>query len=535
MKSSLKKLLIASGICLLSFGIVAPATLGAVIPGGGALYDGFLASGINPTATTMVLTTGVFNDGTALTGWNCWTVDANSPSIEYICGNASGTSVTNLMRGVMYTNPNASSSALAFQHNRGASVQITDYPDLQILARQLGGLDAINGTLFYSSHPTSTASSTIEDKNYIDTQTSVGVPATTSTPGTVMIATSQQIASGTTTSTYNSNTYNLALPVGQGTKISGTPPTVNSYTASGTDTLSWTASYTGSNGSFTLPSVGSTTTNGDVVSSSVSMVVTIKAANGGNSYSGGYTGGLGATITATFPAGYATPGTTFYYSVPSAGTNGTNGGSASGGYQDGGSTLGSVSSHGDGGGGGGAWINSSNSSSTSLLAAGGGSGANDYQTSGYGPGGGGGAGRSLGGNMGGGNVAPQNGPAGTTYANGAFTNISTSTNSGNGSLSVTWTYNYQTENVSTTVTGFNGGGKITVGAAQQWITPTSTTLNFSASPAWTIVPFCTANIATSTLSSTTVSILNTTTSSVQFGFGGATFANESLNYNCVGN
>ena len=128
MKSSLKKLLIASGICLLSLGIVVPATLGAVIPSGGALYDGFLSSGITPTSQSMTLTTGSFNDGTALTGWQCFTTDAASPSIEYICGNASGTSVTNLMRGVMYTNPNATSSNLAYTHSRGASVQITDYP-----------------------------------------------------------------------------------------------------------------------------------------------------------------------------------------------------------------------------------------------------------------------------------------------------------------------------------------------------------------------------------------------------------------------
>lgn len=182
---------------------VSSPNLGAAITQGGALYDGFLASGIAQNATSMTLTTGSFKDGTSLSGWNCFTVDANSPSIEYICGNASGTVVSNLLRGVGLVNPNTTSTALTFYHGRGASVQITDYPDLQILKRIVNGQDPVPNVLQYAPSTTN-AQVSANGQNLVNYNTL----ASTSFAGTVngsptvkgiyQEATTSTIASGTT-------------------------------------------------------------------------------------------------------------------------------------------------------------------------------------------------------------------------------------------------------------------------------------------------------------------------------------------------
>src|SRR5690242_18214378 len=86
---------------LISLGIIAvpavqPQNLGTAVPTQGALYDSYLSSSISASATSMTLAKGTYNDGTSLTGWTCFTVDSNSPSVEYICGTASGTAITSL-------------------------------------------------------------------------------------------------------------------------------------------------------------------------------------------------------------------------------------------------------------------------------------------------------------------------------------------------------------------------------------------------------------------------------------------------------
>jgi len=172
------------------------------IPLGGALYSGYLVSGIATTDSSMFLSNGSFTDGTALTGWQCFTVDV-PPNQEYICGNASGTTVTNLMRGVNYVNPNTTSSAISYTHYRFAQVQITDYPDLMILNRILQGLDTAPSGTVWSYNPNVPTSSfnnsqQIADKGYVDSVAFAGAPnSNTSTKGIVQEATPAQIASST--------------------------------------------------------------------------------------------------------------------------------------------------------------------------------------------------------------------------------------------------------------------------------------------------------------------------------------------------
>lgn len=161
--------------------------LGATVPQTPALYDGYLAAGISKTDTSMTLSTGVLRNGQSLSGYFCFTIDVNTPTVEYVCGTASGTSVTAIDRGVDVLNPNATSSDLAYSHRRFASVSISDYPTLQIMARLLRGTDAIENTLTYDAGVTPVGTDDIADVGYVLSAIS----------GTSTLSYDKQIAAGT--------------------------------------------------------------------------------------------------------------------------------------------------------------------------------------------------------------------------------------------------------------------------------------------------------------------------------------------------
>lgn len=198
---------------LMSIGIVtAPAqvpqaSLGSQLPSSPALIDTYLASGIGTADTSMTLASGATVDGIALSGYMCFTIDVNTPTLEYVCGQASSTSITGMLRGIGFSNPNTTSSALAFTHRRFASVQATDYPTLQLIVRQLTGIDSISSTaLFYASHPSITSAQQIPDKQYVDSvATSGAANADFLTKGIVQLATTSQLLTGSSTGSTGAN------------------------------------------------------------------------------------------------------------------------------------------------------------------------------------------------------------------------------------------------------------------------------------------------------------------------------------------
>lgn len=150
----------------------------------------------------MTLSSGTLRNGTALSGFFCFTVDNGQPTTEYICGTASSTAVSSLTRGVDVLNPNSSSTSYAYSHRRFASVQISDYPTLQFLVRKANGTDAYDTKLQYSFTTTSTITSAgdIPNKAYVDLVGSSGCAnADTSTRGCVELATTAETQAGTTT------------------------------------------------------------------------------------------------------------------------------------------------------------------------------------------------------------------------------------------------------------------------------------------------------------------------------------------------
>jgi len=127
--------------------VINDGKLGATIPTSPALVDTYLVSNISKTDTSMTLAKGTDRDGNTLLGYMCFVLDVNTPQVEYVCGSVSSTAVTSMIRAVSVSNPNATTTN-AFPHRRLASVQIADYPILQILSRMVGGQDSTGSGTF---------------------------------------------------------------------------------------------------------------------------------------------------------------------------------------------------------------------------------------------------------------------------------------------------------------------------------------------------------------------------------------------------
>lgn len=181
-----------------TFGTVANTSPTGGVP---AVFETYLASQQAIGDTTLTLASGALRDGTALSGYTCFTIDSNTSTLEYECGTVSGTSVTGLLRGIDSTTGTTSVSALIFAHRRGADVKITDYPALTIATNQLSGTQTIPNPLVYTTHPIFTSGTQIVDKSYVDSGVLAGAATSSeTTTGIVRLATKLQMASSTDTS-----------------------------------------------------------------------------------------------------------------------------------------------------------------------------------------------------------------------------------------------------------------------------------------------------------------------------------------------
>ena len=182
----------------------APSNLGSVLPSNPAVFETYLAAGIGTSDTSMTIASGSVRDGTSLSGYVCFTVDSNTPILEYMCGTVSGTNVTGLVRGIDAVTGTTSISSLIFSHRRGADVKITDYPTLTILARQASGLDGYAQPIKYDSGVGTSSlianSQNLATVNYVNGVAFSGagvVNATNGASGVSQLSTNLQAASST--------------------------------------------------------------------------------------------------------------------------------------------------------------------------------------------------------------------------------------------------------------------------------------------------------------------------------------------------
>lgn len=232
-------------IAMLFVAQTSPA-VGATIPISTAVFQTSLQNSIGASDTSMTLVNGTNKAGTSLSGYMCFNIDEGTSLEEFVCGTASDTSVTSMLRGIDPVDGDLEVAGLKKAHRRGATVKITDYPSIGILSRILNGVETIPNILSYTSAPTFTPGSTqIATVGYADGLAIAGSPnASTTTKGISEEATQAEIDAGTAAggtaarlfvnpSTLATSIYSTRLP-SSGEKsalagTSGTPGSGNKY------------------------------------------------------------------------------------------------------------------------------------------------------------------------------------------------------------------------------------------------------------------------------------------------------------------
>lgn len=204
------KKILALLLASLAFGGIAYA---ASIPSEPAVYDSVLSAPLGSSDTTIYLKSATTNQGSALSGFNCFTIDVNTPNLEYVCGTVSGTTVTGLTRNIDYFTGTTTNSIVATpSHRTGADIRISDFPFLQILHNIFSGSDVFPTSLHYVSGTTFTGSDlyAIPDVAYVNSVGSAGCAfASESTGGCSQLSTAIQAASSTSV---GSTGQRLVLP-----------------------------------------------------------------------------------------------------------------------------------------------------------------------------------------------------------------------------------------------------------------------------------------------------------------------------------
>lgn len=227
------------------------------IPTPVALFETTLANSITSSATSFTLTGATDKDGNALASSTyAFIIDEGTANEEFVIADCTATACTGALRGVSVLDGNTEVAALKKAHRRGASVKITDGPQLLILSRMLNGVDGIPNNLKYDGVGTFTTAEELVDKNYVDSLAlgSTTVAATEAAVGFVELATQTETASSTATGSVGplvlqAKYATLTAPAsGNYIPVTGSdgnldedfiPTTLeNSYTFSGTTTFS---------------------------------------------------------------------------------------------------------------------------------------------------------------------------------------------------------------------------------------------------------------------------------------------------------
>lgn len=171
------------------------------VPTSVAFFETSLQNKITSSATSMILVSATDKTGTTLASSTyAFVIDEGSATEEMVVADCTGITCTNMVRGLSPITGTTSVSALQFPHGRGASVKITDGPQLLILSRILSGVGTIPNILYYSSAPNfaGVSNSAVASLKYVNDTAIAGAPiASNSTLGIVRLATALQLASST--------------------------------------------------------------------------------------------------------------------------------------------------------------------------------------------------------------------------------------------------------------------------------------------------------------------------------------------------
>jgi hypothetical protein len=172
---------------------------GVALPQAPAVFETSLQSRISATDTSMTLVSNSVRGGSTLSGYQCFTIDEGRTDAEFVCGTISGTTVSNLERGIDPLNATSTNAALKFAHRVGSPVKVTDFPIIQRLRNLANGNETFPNPLFVDVSTSTIAglgTSTIPTKEYVDFVGSSGCSNASETArGCVEIATQAEAAS----------------------------------------------------------------------------------------------------------------------------------------------------------------------------------------------------------------------------------------------------------------------------------------------------------------------------------------------------
>lgn len=176
--------------------------LGAVVPTSVALFETSLANAITDTATSMTLVSATTKNGTTLaTSTYAFIIDEGTANEEFVTATCVATACTSMTRGLSVITGDDEVTALKKAHRRGASVKITDAPQLLILSRLVNGDESLPNVLKYDSISTTTVAA--DDNNlasvgFVNELAFGGIPAASeSASGFAELATGLEAASST--------------------------------------------------------------------------------------------------------------------------------------------------------------------------------------------------------------------------------------------------------------------------------------------------------------------------------------------------
>lgn len=186
--------IISAGVYLGSFfqgeAPVVP-TVGATIPTAVALYEDTLASSISSSDTSFTLARGTDKTGRSLASSTYgFIIDEGSANEEMVLANCTYRTCTGAIRGIDPLYGTSTTASLQKNHRRGASIKITDGPQLITISRILNGSETVPNVLEYQTAPTFTSNNQIVSKLYVDGVTTAGAPdAGTATKGIARLST----------------------------------------------------------------------------------------------------------------------------------------------------------------------------------------------------------------------------------------------------------------------------------------------------------------------------------------------------------
>lgn len=192
------------------------------IPDLRALYEDSLASRITSSATSFTLVRGTDKEGNTLASSTYpFIIDEGLSTEEFVIADCTGTTCTNVTRGVSIFSGTTTIASLQKTHGRGASVKITDGPILLMHNRLLQGIMRFPNLLNYKDTVLISGSSpttTLTTKYYVDNVALSGAPdMNATTKGIAEQASGAEAANSTLTG-------NTTAPLALTTAISTSSP-----------------------------------------------------------------------------------------------------------------------------------------------------------------------------------------------------------------------------------------------------------------------------------------------------------------------